>query len=103
MSRDYRWQAPSEAGAVSGLLHEDLLLSTAIRPDPGCDSTSLIADVQELLIMSIGTTENEISEVYIRMQDWEKLTLVRSSLAKSAKAGFKGTTPFRVCSSSIVS
>ena len=45
---------------------------------------------QLLLIKSLGSSENELSKIYVEMRDWEQLTVVREGLINARKAEMKG-------------
>ena len=45
---------------------------------------------QLLLIKSLGSSENELAKIYVEMEDWEKLTVVREGLVNARKAKMKG-------------
>ena len=45
---------------------------------------------QAILIKSIGSTENELSDVMISMLDHEKLVICRDTVKRASKLGFSG-------------
>jgi len=54
----------------------------------------VITCVQAYLIMSFGATENELQAVFIKMLDWQRLTLARRQIAHMELLGKKGTLEF---------
>ena len=46
--------------------------------------------IYDVLISSLGSVENELSHVYIEMQQWEQLQLVRRTLKHLREIGVRG-------------
>ena len=43
-----------------------------------------------LLVKRLGSSENEVSKIYVEMEDWEKLIMVREGLQNARKAKMTG-------------